>query len=266
MEMPGDEGHMSCLAGMSLNRTRISVWLPIVVFGSVLLLSLSEGTAGISGSHGESFSADVVADSHQHGSHAEIARQHNFGGRSYSLFMHHTAGYLVLAIGILFVIERSTHSRQRQMRYGIGVMWALFGLFIFVRADPDGWPMGSGFWESWTMPTHVEWLQHKLLSLIPFILAPYAFHRPAIGHGNWGVYVAGGLAVIGAFGLLSHQHLDHPGLDVVNMQHRFFAGTCLLIAFSLLQEARGRWVGNSKKLIFPTLLILLSLQLVWYTE
>ena len=119
---------------------------------------------------------------------------------------------------------------------------------------------------AWNMPTHVEWLQHKLLSLIPLILALYAFHRPAIGHGDWGIYTTGGLAVVGAFGLLSHQHLDHPGLNVVNIQHRFFAATCLLIAFSLLQEARGRWVGNSKKLIFPTLLILLSLQLVWYTE
>ena len=248
-----------------MNRRRW-LWLPIVICGLVLFLSPSEGTAGIRGSHGESFSADTVADSHQHRSHAEITSRQTLGGRPYSLFMHHTAGYFVFAIGVLMAMDRATHSRQRPLQYAIGIAWTLFGLFIFVRADPDGWPMGSGFWESWTMPTHPEWLQHKLLSFIPLLLALYAFLRHAMEQDYGTPYVAVGLAVIGAVGLLSHQHLDHPGLDIVNIQHRFFAGTCLLIAFSLLQEARGRWIGNNKKLIFPTLLILLSLQLVWYTE
>ncbi|OQW31220.1 MAG: hypothetical protein A4E19_20545 [Nitrospira sp. SG-bin1] len=181
--------------------------------------------------------------------------------------MHHTAGYFVFVIGILMAMGRATHSRQSFLQYAIGMTWTLFGLFIFVRADPDGWPMGSSFWESWTMPTSVEWLQHKLLSLIPLLLALHAFRgRHMMGQNNAASYVAGGLAIIGAVGLLSHQHLDHPGLDVVNVQHRFFAGTCLLIALSLFKEARGRWVGTNKRLIFPTLLILLSLQLVWYTE
>lgn len=109
------------------------------------------------------------------------------------------------------------------------------------------------------MPTSVEWLQHKVLSLIPLGLALYAFRgRHTMGQDQGGAYVA--------VGLLGHQHLDHPGLDLVNMQHRVFAGTSLLIAVSLLQEARGRWVGNHKGFICPTLLILLSLQLIWYTE
>lgn len=174
--------------------------------------------------------------------------------------MHHTAGCFVFTIGILMAMDRATHSRQRLLPYAIGTAWTLFGLFIFVRADPDSWPMESGFWKSWTMPTHVEWLQHKLLSFIPLFLALYAFRRWRTRKQDYGTpYVAAGLGIIGAVGLLSHQHLDHPGLDIVNIQHRFFAGTCLLIAFSLLQEARGRWIGNNKMLIFPTLLVLLSL-------
>ena len=250
--------------------TRLHVLILIV--GSVLLLPQSEGAVtarkGLPFEQSNHIHAqDAFTDSHPQHVHGEVPSQKNVSGRPYSLFMHHTAGYFVFVIGILMAIDRATPSPRRLSQYAIGTMWALFGLFIFVRADPDGWPMGSGFWESWTMPTAVEWLQHKVLSLIPLLLALYAFcGRHRMRQDNGGSYVAVVLAIIGAVGLLSHQHLDHPSLDVVNVQHRFFASTCLLIAVSLLQEARGRWVGNSKRLIFPMLLILLSLQLVWYTE
>lgn len=209
---------------------------------------------------------NASTDSHHHYVSADVARQH-VEERRYSLFMHHATGYLLLAIGILLAIDRSTYSRYRLLPYAIGSMWTLFGLFIFVRADPDGWPMGSGFWHSWTMPSHVEWLQHKLLSLIPLILAGYAFwRRPTEENGNRGLYVPIGLAVLGAAGLLMHRHLDHPGMDLVNIQHQLFAGTCLVIAVSLFQETRGRWLVNNKRLMFPALVIILALELTWYTE
>ena len=244
----------------------------ILIVGSALFLQQSDGTAAEGKTppfeqSGHIHVQDASAHSHQPRAHGEVTSQKSIGGGPYSLFMHHAAGYFVFAIGILMAMDRATHSRQRLLPYAIGTTWILFGLFIFVRADPDGWPMGSGFWDSWTMPTSVEWFQHKLLSLIPLLLALYVFRgRHTMGQDNDGSYVAVGLAITGAVGLLSHQHLDHPDLDIVNIQHRFFAGTCLLIAFCLLQEARGRWIGNNKRLIFPTLLILLSLQLVWYTE
>jgi hypothetical protein len=67
-------------------------------------------------------------------------------------------------------------------------------------------------------------------------------------------------------GLFGHQHLDHPGMDIVNLQHRVFASTCVVMAVSLLQEARGRWLINNKRLTFSVLVILLALQLAGYTE
>ena len=141
-----------------------------------------------------------------------------------------------------------------QFLFGLGLVIA--GGYLFLERVT----VVSGYWQLWGYNAFG-------LSLIPLLLALYAFRRRhAVGQDNGGSYVAVGLAIIGAVVLLSHQHPNHPGLDVVNIQHRFFAGTCLLIAFSLLQEARGRWVGNNKRLIFPTLLILLSLQLTWYTE
>jgi hypothetical protein len=49
-------------------------------------------------------------------------------------------------------------------------------------------------------------------------------------------------------------------MDIVNIQHRLFASTCVVMAVSLLQEARGRWLINNKRLTFPVLVILLALQ------
>lgn len=257
--------------------TRLNRWCTgwgvlIVLVWSVLILQQGEGTvaegiAPLVEPSGHSHAQEVSTDAPRHHVHTEVSSQNSVGGQLYSLFMHHAAGYFVFAIGILLALDRATQSRRPLLRYVIGTTWMLFGLFIFVRANPDGWPMGAGFWDSWSMPTAVEWLQHKVLSLIPMGLALYAFRgRHTMGQDQGGAYVTVGLAIVGAVGLLSHQHLDHPGLDLVNMQHRVFAGTSLLIAVSLLQEARGRWVGNHKGFIVPTLLILLSLQLVWYTE
>jgi hypothetical protein len=183
-------------------------------------------------------------------------------GRLYSLFMHHTCGYLLLLIGILMGIARARASHSRQLRYAIGTTWLLFALVIFVGADPDGWPIRMGLQESWTMPSRAEWLQHKILSCIPFLLSLSTF-RPELAKQSKLLLL---LAVAGAIGLMSHQHLNHPVLDLVNLQHRFFAATCLLMAVSSYQEARGAWEGNGKKLIIPALVILLALQLTWYTE
>lgn len=255
-----------------MNRWCTRMYVLILVVCSVLFLQHSDGTTAERKAppfeqSGHIPTRDTSTVFPQHHGHGEVSSQNSIGGRLYSLFMHRTAGYFVFAVGILMAMDRAIRSRRPLLRYAIGTTWMLFGLFIFVRANPDGWPMGSGFWDSWTMPTSVEWLQHKLLSLIPLGLALHAFcgHR-TMWQNNGGSHVAVGLAIIGAGGLLGHQHLDHPELDVVNLQHRLFAITSLLIAFSLLQEARGRWVGNNKWFIFPTLLILLSLQLVWYIE
>jgi hypothetical protein len=56
------------------------------------------------------------------------------------------------------------------------------------------------------------------------------------------------------------------GMDIVNIQHRLFASTWVVMAVSLIQEARGRWRINNQRLTFPVLVMLLALQLAGYTE
>lgn len=248
------------------NSTCWNVLALMLVFSTALFLFLSKGMPerideSPSGLEGTIHPDGAATDLHHH------ATQGHGGGQLYSLFMHHTAGYVVLTIGILMLLDRETRSRYRLLTYAIGATWILFSLFLFIRANPDGWPIGSGLWESWIGPTGDEWLQHKLLSVIPLILGLYTLsHRPTSGHDNRLTYLTAGIGILGVAGLLSHQHLDHSGMDIVNIQHQWFAGTAFFITLSLVGEAKGRWLHNRKRLILPGLLILLALQLIWYVE
>jgi hypothetical protein len=189
------------------------------------------------------------------------------GDKDYSLFMHHTSGWAVLALSALIFTDRLTDQRYRPVRIGIGSVWLLLGVFLFVWADPEGWPIGPfGFVESFTMPTSGEWLQHKVLSFIPvfFGLSVILGRGLSTVPDKW-KYGLALTAAFGAIGLLSHEHISHPGMDVVNLQHRLFALTALLIAVGLIQEMWSRkWKG--KAVCYPIGILLLGLQLVFYTE
>lgn len=190
------------------------------------------------------------------------------GAPSYSLLMHQTSGYGVLLIGILTLIDRLTIQRYSALRIGIGSLWMVIGLFLFVRADPEGWPMGGeGFLASWTMPTAGEWLQHKVLALIPLLMGTHTLLLSSTSRTdpNWN-YGLGAAALLGAIGLLSHQHRDHPGIDIVNVQHHWFAATALLTCVSLILETSQRWDWERKNLLYPACVILLGLQLLLYIE
>lgn len=185
-------------------------------------------------------------------------------GPSYSLLMHRTSGSGLLLIGVLTWINRLTVRRYSALRISIGTLCVVIGLFLFVRADPEGWPMGGeGFLASWTMPTAGEWVQHKVLSLIPILIGTYTILLGSVSrvNQNWN-YGLGAAALLGAIGLLGHQHRDHPGIDLVNVQHQWFAVTALLTAVSLILETWQRWDWERKNLLYPTCVILLGLQLL----
>ena len=199
-------------------------------------------------------------------SHGEAAG-HQVGDSRYSLFMHHASGYALFAVGIVTLYDRLTSRRYATLRTAAGIGWIAIGIFIFIWADPEGWPLAGSLTESWHMPTSGEWLQHKILSLIPMGLGlsaiATAFRARLDSAWNYALAV---LAVIGAVGLLAHQHRNHPGMDIVNLQHTLFAFTALLTAVSLIQEVWKGWNWTRKELLYPACLLLLGLQLTLYVE
>ncbi len=80
---------------------------------------------------------------------------------AWSEFNHHWAGILVLAIGLLALLERS--GMAPLARHWPLVFLAL-AAFMVVRSDPEGWPLGSlGFWETLRDP---EVTQHRVFALL----------------------------------------------------------------------------------------------------
>jgi putative copper resistance protein D len=185
--------------------------------------------------------------------------------------MHHAAGVGLLMIGGLMLIDRLTQRQYPIFMKGVGATWIGLGIFLFIRSDPEAWPMGPpGFWESFSIPTTSEWVQHKLLSMIPMFMGVYTMKGGGLPSQNLVIpwhYVAAALAGLGGLGLLIHQHLDHPeGMDIVNIQHRFFALTAMFIAASLILDVKEHVRWRSKPYFLPIGLLVLGLQLFIYVE
>jgi hypothetical protein len=221
-----------------------------------------ESAASTESLHGDH--AATVQQAGSHGGHdTEPAKQENV----YSLFMHHAAGVGLVLVSLFLLAYRLTEQRFAILRISIGATWFLLGVFLFIRSDPEGWPIGlAGFLESFTMPTRGEWIQHKVLSMIPMFMGIYTGRAHTQMPKVYWNYAAAGLALFGALALTTHQHLNHPGMDVVNLQHRLFAITALFIAGSLIIDSKRDLTWKFKPYMLPCGLLILGLQLAFYVE
>jgi hypothetical protein len=234
----------------------------------ISLLSAAGATVQDGGEHEQTHQA---IDHSNH--HPAVQREVPFEYRSqdpdiaYSLFMHHSSGVIMLLLGLFLLIDRLLMLGGDVLRVMIGCTWMLLGAFVFINSDLEGWPIGpAGFIESFNMPTTSEWVQHKVLSLIPMVMGAYAISARRILPTLVWNYAVAGIALLGGIALQVHQHADHPGFDVVNLQHRIFALTVLLIASGLIVEQRGTITWKSKPFLVPVGVMLLGIQLVLYVE
>jgi putative copper resistance protein D len=186
---------------------------------------------------------------------------------AYSMFMHHSSGLTLIVIGMLVLTDRLTNRRYGAVRLAIGLTWIVFGAHVFIRSDPDAWPLGPpGFLESFSIPIANEWIQHKLFSLIPFILGTWTLlSKPGIMNGRWS-YTLGGILALGGAGLLIHRHPEHPTMDTVNLQHLFMALMVMGITGFLIADGQRTFTWKVKPFLFPLGLIVLGLQLMLYVE
>lgn len=189
--------------------------------------------------------------------------------RAYSLFMHRTCGMAVIALGALILADRLTQRRYGAFRKAMGFIWLLMGVHIMINADPTDWPVAAGFMESLSRPGSGEWVQHKLLSLVPMAIGLYTMlsapkfeSHPAVS------YAVAALLALAGIGLLFHEHEHSPGMDMalVGKQHNLMALTALLIAAGWLADSLDRLAWKPKLFVVPVGLILLGLELTLYTE
>src|SRR5438034_1602433 len=123
-------------------------------------------------SHGSQNSSEHGAMTREsHGTAHQAAAPSGLDTIAYSLFMHRSSGTAVIVLGVLVLTDRLTKQRHGAVQMAIGVVWLMFGAHVFIRSDPEGWPIGpAGFMESLSMRTAGEWVQHKLLAMIPVAL------------------------------------------------------------------------------------------------
>jgi putative copper resistance protein D len=131
----------------------------------------------------------------------------------WSEYNHHWMGVLVLAMGLLALLARTGHAKWAEY-------WPLvligIAIFIFVRGDPECWPLGpQGFWISWTK---TEVFQHRMAALLCIAFAIFELRvrrRPSNNSALALVFPL--LCAAGGALLLTHSH------SLTNVQEEFLA-------------------------------------------
>ena len=121
---------------------------------------------------------------------------------AWSEYNHHWAGVVVFLLGVLAVASRSGYFPWARN-------WPLvfFGLavFIFLRADPENWPLGpNGFWESFL---EAEVLQHRFFTLIIVAFAIFEWRvQTERTQSKTAALVFPAVCAIGGAILFTHSH------------------------------------------------------------
>lgn len=93
-------------------------------------------------------------------SHAGVSRS-TPADIAWSEYNHNWAGLVLLFVGLLALLARTGYLPWSN---NWPLLFLGLAIFIFLRADPENWPLGpNGFWESCAEP---EVLQHRLAALL----------------------------------------------------------------------------------------------------
>ena len=124
------------------------------------------------------------------------------GDIAWSEYNHNWAGLIVLVMGVLALLSRSKY-------FAWAKIWPLMFLglavFLFLRADPENWPLGpNGFWESFG---EADVLQHRaaVLLIIIFAIFQYLVETNRV-KSHAAALVFPGVCAIGGIVLLTHMH------------------------------------------------------------
>jgi putative copper resistance protein D len=186
---------------------------------------------------------------------------------AWSEYNHTWSGLIVFLMGILALLSRSRH-------FSWAKVWPLMFLglavFLFLRSDPENWPLGPiGFWESF-LETDV--LQHRIAVLLIILFAAFQWAvetNRLKSHAAALVFPA--VCALGGVVLLTHSHalsnvkeellieLSHTPLAILGI----VAGWSRWLELRLPAENQGRkylaWV-------WPVCFILVGLILMDYHE
>jgi putative copper resistance protein D len=187
------------------------------------------------------------------------------GDIAWSEYNHHWAGLMVLVAGMMQLVwwtRRASWARHWPL------VFLALAAFIFLRADPENWPLGpNGFWESFD---NSEVLQHRAFAAmtIAFGLFEWAVRTGRI-RSERAAMVFPLICTLGGGLLLTHSH------SLGNVKEELLA-ELTHVPLALLAVAAGgaRWLelrlpsGDRRipSLVWPVCFVLIGLLLLLYRE
>ncbi len=184
---------------------------------------------------------------------------------AWSEYNHHWAGILVLAMGLLALLERT--GRARWARHW-PLLFLLLGAFLFVRSDPEVWPLGTvGLIESLRDP---EVVQHRIFVVL---IAGFALFEWCVRTGRLrrpgAALVFPLISALGGALLLTHSHALANVKDqlLIEMTH-------VPLALFGITAGWGRWLelrldergSRIAAWVWPVAFVLVGLVLLLYRE
>jgi len=185
--------------------------------------------------------------------------------RAWSEFNHHVAGFFVLGMGCLAVLNATGRAPW-------ACHWPILFLglagFLMIRIDPGAWPLGPlGFWESMQ---YAEVLQHRVFVLLVVALGLFEWSvRTGRLRVPWAALIFPLLCAVGGGLLLTH---SHAGLNLkeeflIEVTHVPLGVLAMILGWGRWLELRlppqaGRLPGR----IWPLAFTLVGVVLVLYRE
>jgi putative copper resistance protein D len=184
----------------------------------------------------------------------------------WSEYNHHWAGVFVLLLGVLAALAQGHKHHAGGARYWPLLLIGL-ALFILLRADPEGWPLGpDNFWENIQQG---EVLQHKAYALLILVFAVFEL-RVQLGKARaHAAYVFPAVCALGGALLLTHPHsLDNIKEQLLaELSHAPIAIAAVLAGWSRwLQVRLPAGEGGLATRIWPACFVVIGVILLNYRE
>lgn len=194
--------------------------------------------------------------------------------KRFSEFNHRMAGFFVLLVGLLSLVEVKLSQKLPWARYFWSFLFFIPGVYLLIWSDPESWPTGNQTL-SYVINHNMQVLQHKLFALLLLGLSAVEYVR--IRRQLQSVWVSSifpVLAAAGALLLLYHDptaHADtgpdaHATMMAVQHQHVNFALAGFAIALTKGIADVGRFKPRLFRNLFAVMMVILAGMLLTYAE
>ncbi len=189
------------------------------------------------------------------------------GDIAWSEYNHAWAGLIVFFMGVLALLS---HNRYFSWAKIWPLMFLGLAVFLFLRADPENWPLGpNGFWASFR---EADVLQHRaaVLMIIVFALFQWAVETNRV-KSHAAALVFPGVCAIGGIVLLTHTHAvtNIKQEMLAELSHTPLAIFGIIAGWARWLELRLPQENNARKYLawlWPVCFVFVGLILMDYHE